>query len=380
MRHVGLNLAALRSQRNLSQEELATKAGLSRVALANIEGGKSQPKPDTLYALADALEVQIENLLEERRPLEHVRFRSSSKLKSRDLVLAQIGHWLTGYRELEQILDVVQHSRLPTKAYGRGKEAARLAAADMRRHCGIAEDAPIRNIGGLLEEKLGICLLLKPVQTEGFFGLSVSPDDGGPAIVVNSWDRISVERWIFSAAHELGHLVLHLRAYRVAEEAEDESQEVEANEFASHFLMPSASFKIEWQRSRGLALVDQVLHLKRIFMVSYQTVLRRIDEENPTRPGLPSVWVRFLAEHKRRTNRPLPRTEEPDALRQNAFCSVMAAEEPRSLVEADLMETRLKTLVRTALDRDLITMTKAADLLGLDLLRMRDLSNMWIED
>ncbi|ADG07796.1 protein of unknown function DUF955 [Kyrpidia tusciae DSM 2912] len=63
-------------------------------------------------------------------------------------------------------------------------------------------------------------------------------EDGGPAIVVNTWDRISVERRIFSAAHELGHLLLHLSVYRVEEESEVKAQENEANLFASHFLMP----------------------------------------------------------------------------------------------------------------------------------------------
>jgi hypothetical protein len=32
--------------------------------------------------------------------------------------------------------------------------------------------------------------------------------DGGPAVVVNVWGRLSVERWIFTAAHELGHLMI----------------------------------------------------------------------------------------------------------------------------------------------------------------------------
>jgi len=30
------------------------------------------------------------------------------------------------------------------------------------------------------------------------------------------WERLSVERWIFTAAHELGHLLLHLDAYDVS--------------------------------------------------------------------------------------------------------------------------------------------------------------------
>lgn len=65
-------------------------------------------------------------------------------------------------------------------------------------------------------------------------------------MVVNVWDRVSVERWIFTAAHELGHLLLHLTSYQVDESTEDKGQEVEANTFASHLLMPEETFRKEW--------------------------------------------------------------------------------------------------------------------------------------
>ncbi len=57
-------------------------------------------------------------------------------------------------------------------------------------------------------------LLLLETTQDSFFGLSVGERDGGAAVVVNTWDRISVERWIFAAAHELGHLLLHPAEYR----------------------------------------------------------------------------------------------------------------------------------------------------------------------
>lgn len=50
-------------------------------------------------------------------------------------------------------------------------------------------------------------------MSDDFFGLLIGPTDGGPAVVVNVWDGISVERWILTAADELGHLVPHLGSY-----------------------------------------------------------------------------------------------------------------------------------------------------------------------
>ena len=142
--------------------------------------------------------------------------------------------------------------------------------------------------------------------------------------------------------------------------------------FAAQFLMPDEQFDKEWENAKGLPLYDRVMHLKRIFKVSYQTVLMRL------RDRVDDIWKRFLNEHKHRTGRTLPRTEEPQALSRSAFCSVLAAEEPQHLVESDLMDTRLKALIRKALDRELISLAKAAEILGLDLMKMRELANMWV--
>jgi len=372
MNTLAQNLTALRHEHGWSQDEVAQKAGISRVGYANLEGGRTEPKSETLYAIAEAFDVQIEELLQERPRLTRVRFRSTTQLKSREQVLVHVGRWLNGYREVEKLLADVRKDRLPKKPYKSGIDEAKRAARDVREHFKIPVDVPIRNIGGLLEERIGIRLLLMPVATEGFFGLSVSKEDGGPAIVVNNWDRISVERWIFSAAHELGHLVLHLGAYNVDHQNEEQSQEDEANVFAAQFLMPDEQFEKEWQNSKGLPLYDRVMLLKRIFKVSYQTVLMRLRDQ------IADIWKRFLAEHKHRTGRTLPRTEEPQGLSRAAFCSILAAEEPQHLVDSDLMDTRLKTLVRQALDQDLISLTKAAEILGLELIKMRELANMWV--
>ena len=51
-------LKRLRQEANLSQEELAKKAGLSRVAISLLENGKSaDAKSSTIKKLSDALNV-----------------------------------------------------------------------------------------------------------------------------------------------------------------------------------------------------------------------------------------------------------------------------------------------------------------------------------
>lgn len=57
-----------RERRALTQEELAEKADITRVALARIEACKAEPRPSTTRALAKALEVKIEELMEPLQP------------------------------------------------------------------------------------------------------------------------------------------------------------------------------------------------------------------------------------------------------------------------------------------------------------------------
>ena len=42
--------------------------------------------------------------------------------------------------------------------------------------------------------------------------------------------------------------------------------------------MPEEAFNSEWHDTRGLPLVDRVFKVKRIYQVSYKTVLYRLSE------------------------------------------------------------------------------------------------------
>jgi len=369
----------------MSQVDVAESAGLSREGYRKIESGAVEPRVATLSAIARALAVPLEQLLVAARPLTHVRFRAQKKLHSREEVLSEVARHLDHYAQLEELLAeqkpaAIDKLRKKVAALGgenRPVEAARLA----RRAFGLAEHESIRDICGLLEDN-GIKVLSSPVATDGFFGLSVGDQDGGPAVVVNTWDRISVERWFFTAAHELGHLLLHLDAYQVGATEESDTEEKEADEFASHFLMPEAVFAKELAEARGLSWYDRIFKLKRIFRVSYRSVLYRVASRLPANDRK-RVWIQFNVEFKRQNaGRSLPGTVEPDGLPPDAFFRRPAgkgAEEPEHLDRHDFIQDRLARLTRRALESDLISLGKAAEILDLDLNEMRELSNSWVE-
>ena len=86
------------------QKLLAQTAEISLAGLRNIEGKRSVPRVDTLTALADALEVGIQDLIIPVPELRAVRFRSFKSLKTREQILADVSRWLMDFNELEEML------------------------------------------------------------------------------------------------------------------------------------------------------------------------------------------------------------------------------------------------------------------------------------
>src|SRR5471030_1385669 len=56
---VGVNLARLRAERQLSLDALARASGVSRAMLAQIESGRSVPSIKVLHKIASALKVSV---------------------------------------------------------------------------------------------------------------------------------------------------------------------------------------------------------------------------------------------------------------------------------------------------------------------------------
>jgi Zn-dependent peptidase ImmA (M78 family) len=186
---------------------------------------------------------------------------------------------------------------------------------------------------------------------------------------VERW--ISVERWIFTAAHELGHLLLHSASFDRNEADEPAQEEKEADAFAGHFLMPQRLFSAEWEKTTGLVFLDRVLKLKRIFRVSYKTVLHRLVEIGET-DG--KIWQIFQGQHRDRYGKTLGKSDEPQAL-----VTFRRAEEPDRLSNSDFLEDRFSGLVRSALENKIISIGRAAEILRLELDEMRQLAKRWAQ-
>jgi len=372
-RCIAANVARLRLYGELTQAELARRAGVSRVAVGKIERGEVEPQARTLDALAKALEVPIGKLATPVRRLASVRFRARKRVHAREQILAEVATWLEAYGALETVLDAAE----PFTVEGLsppGRDPAAVARV-ARERFGLEPHQPVQDICGLLEQH-GVKVLLLDTRRDSFFGLSVGPEDGGPAVVVNTWDRISVERWIFTAVHELGHLLLHPAEYDSNATQLPTDTEREADAFASEFLMPDATFEAAWVQTDGHPLLLRVLKVKRIFRVSYKTVLYRLVA---SRRATSEVWSAFQHQHRLYFGRTLRKADEPVALQQSEFAWHWGRSgEPERLSRHDFVEDRLSRLVRRALQEEHISLGRSAEILGLSREQMRQRVREWV--
>jgi len=369
MNELAINLMRLRKLNGLTQQAAAEAAGISRVAYRNLEKGDAAPRETTLRALAKALNSSVMDLLAPVPQLKSLRFRANSKMSEQeraqgDLLIARSANWLNDFNELENLLGVKRNNRFKPVRKGTAPETAAKNARELL----LGEKSSCDCMPDLCEllENANIKLFLCDFKLTNLFGLSIGEDDGGPAIAIHTGKNISVERQIFSLAHELGHLLMHKESYGKDSETLTNEQEAEADRFAAAFLMPREQFLAEWNENRGLHWVDAVLKTKRHFKVSYQAVLRQLIEMGKAEH--PAVYKKFRADYLERYGKELHWKEEPPSL---------AKEEPSNLDPLDLMEDRLATLVRDALDSELITVSRAAEILDVGIEEMRERMKSW---
>ena len=364
-----VNLRRFRRLNKQTQSEVAEKAGISRNAYRNIETGGSKPRTPTLYSIAKVLGVPALDLLVDIPAISNMRFRTSRTLTGweraeREQIALEVARWLLDYNETEKITG----DRRPFEFAGIDFDRKDpISAAYRARAVMVLEDEDYIGDFSRLLENAGIKLLLLSSRLKGFNGLSVGSSIGGPAIAVNAGEWIPVEEQIFAAARELAHILMHPASYDSGIIKENDDEKMEADTFANYFLMPKSHFDIKWNSSRGSHWVDSVLHIKRLFNVSYRTVLDRLVAEGTADKNIYGLFVRSYNE---RFGRRL-------ILREKSGTYMTRSEEPASLDRTDFIEDRLARLVMEALDRELISMSRAAEILNITVSEVRRRVQEW---
>ncbi len=336
MTNLGERLKMARAMSGLSLRQVAERAGVSHTAVSKYERGLNVPSSPVLLRLAEALDVTLDYLF---RPttivlepeMVHYRCRSRSGVKARNRVQGEVSECVERYLDVERLFEAPMPFSLPeidvSVSHLDDIEGLVLALRDAWE---LGYD-PIENLMAVFEDQgIRVCLV---EGCEGFDGLCAWVRDGsGDRIPVIAVQRdVPGDRQRFNLAHELAHLLLKL--------APEVDEEAAAHRFAGAFLAPKPAVRAELGQRRNDIEPRELYLLKHKYGLSMQAWARRARDLGIIgKSSYKRICMRFsqLGWRKR----------EPG---EQVF-----PEEPQ----------RMKQLVFRALAEDMISRSRAKELLG----------------
>lgn len=258
-------LTLARKRRGLTGKELADITGLTSVHISRMEKDKADNiEESTINSLSEALGFprefffggDIDALVKDDvsfRSLKAMTAKERGSALSAGSIAYLISDWVSERFNLPEV-DLLNLS------YEREPDTA---ARTLREHWGLGEQ-PISNTIKLLESK-GVRVFSLSEKTKNVDAFSCWRNDT-PYIFLNTFK--TSERSRFDALHELGHLVLHSHGKACGREAE-----MEANKFASYFLMPSSDVV---SRAPFVTSLNQLIKAKKRWGVSVAALAYRL--------------------------------------------------------------------------------------------------------
>lgn len=317
---LGENIRRYMKLKNLTIPSLADAAGISSTTLSNCLNDKSDPRISIIQKIADALEVSMAKLFAEKPSFEKFRLRSLYALTAKEKACRENLLFST-YEKIQEYLNVEHFVQKENRfIFSEDKFDDPIEAAHVvRERLGVSQIDPILDLCELVS-KMGIKFFHFDFNYGKTYGASVAASDGGPAIILNS-SIASVERKIFTIAHELGHILLHKESFKSSEtmEQKNSAEENEANLFAGELLCPQDVVFEKVKETHGFSFIDTVMKIKQIYRVSYGTVLHQYCY----RFGIPShysdVTKKFQAMYANRNKVSFKNHYEPYALNETLY-------------------------------------------------------------
>ncbi|NEW71026.1 ImmA/IrrE family metallo-endopeptidase [Streptomyces rapamycinicus] len=272
-------LTQARRLAGLTKKDVSEQLGVTPAAVGQYETGVSKPRPDLVPLMAKILDVPMEFFIAGRpshrldSSMAHFRSLRSTPKAQRERALAFAEQvWELTYT-LERRVQLPQVD-LPGFVGGEVHPGLALpseptaAAQELRRQWGLG-DGPVTHLVRRMEAH-GIVVVL-PAEADAAAATvdAFSSRPARPLVILTRNRANDVYRHRFTAAHELGHLVLH------GDATGDSRQEREADAFAAEFLTPQASILPLLPRRMDLS---QLASLRRAWGVSVHSFVYRCRE------------------------------------------------------------------------------------------------------
>ena len=238
----GRSIKLARESRGLSQSKLSELLGVTQASLSRFEKGVLTVAPEFVSKIAQVLNYPAsffeKDICIVGETSLFYRKRASMTVKDLSILESKISILSKGIDELMESINIPE-LRIPSVEPSVDNSPQEIAYK-VRNFLDVPA-GPIDKIVSLLEKNGVIVMFLNVDDMEKFDGLTMFTMNQAPVIWINR--NIPNDRKRFSLAHELGHLVMHLRSDNL--EKSEEQKELEANEFAGEFLMPKSQCKVD---------------------------------------------------------------------------------------------------------------------------------------
>jgi Zn-dependent peptidase ImmA (M78 family)/transcriptional regulator with XRE-family HTH domain len=260
-------LKLARDARELTQAELAEKSGITQAFISKLEHGlNTQPGDEALESISRALGFPPAFFFQRDRALgfPHFHFRKRAKLGAKQLarINAVVNIRRQHIAKLLRSYEVEVAKPIPQIDLDERGFTPEMAAERLRAYWMVPR-GPIQSVVDLIEEAGGIVIAAR-FGTNLMDGVSFRAEGLPPLFFMNK--DVTGDRFRFSLAHELGHMVMHS-----APDGDDEKMESEAHRFAAALLMPAAEIK-PYLVSAKIASLGRV---KAFWKVSIKALIKR---------------------------------------------------------------------------------------------------------
>jgi Zn-dependent peptidase ImmA (M78 family)/DNA-binding XRE family transcriptional regulator len=342
----GGRLKLARKMAGMSLQELSDKlCGIvTKQSLNKYEQSLMMPSDLVLLKIANILNLKTDYFFRnETIVLSDISFRKNTNLSKtiQDTVIEKARDYVERYTEIENVLGINCNFQNPiSNLIIRNSDDVELAANLLRKEWEFGF-SPIPNIGKTLELR-GIKVFLCKVD-DNFDGASFLSINNTPVLVINNAVK-SIDRLRFTIIHELAHIILNFDQSVINEQ---NSIEKLCHKFASCFLLPSKKLvEMIGGPKRTHIYINELISIKEFYGISLRAIIFRLNEMEIITETYYKKWMVYLSKTYGKYNEPGNYNNE----------------EKISIFEQ---------LVNRALSEEVISISKAAFLLNVDLNELR---------
>ncbi|MCB0479670.1 MAG: ImmA/IrrE family metallo-endopeptidase [Crocinitomicaceae bacterium] len=338
-------LQLARKMRGFSLQKLSDllENKVTKQALSKYEQGKMFPSAEVLISLAKVLELDIDYF---SRPftvdLPDVDFRKRAKLEKKEIdrIKEITRDQLERYLEIENFLKLDKPFSNPIENLQIQKaEDAEIAADRLRTEWNLGYD-PLPNVVEMLEEN-GI-KVIELDAPDSFDGMAAKV--GNTFLIVLNKNQADLVRKRFTTVHELGHLLMNLGSI-----GNLKLKESCCNAFAGAFLLPSNSLKAEIGEKRTRLSIGELIPIKNYYGLSIAAIIFRAKQSRI----IPDHFFKDFWKW---------RNQNDERRREIGLGNYLGREG----------SSRFEQLVLRAVNEELITSSKGANLLGISMRKLRE--------